>query len=158
MSPLFLFALAGIGGAIALASSRDMGLRFIDECTGAVVHRATKARETITTFARDAGYASPIQALDAWITAVGGQGAVGCFGLDNNMLPAPFPGVSVPNLPTRGTAALYLLYLDYMIDTFVEVRPGFDTSQSVDIWNAVADRFQLTPADVNAVPIEWIGN
>ena len=45
-----------------------------------------------------------------------------------------------------------------MIDTFDNVRPGFDPAPSSNVWQAIADRYQLTPADVNAVPVQWSGD
>lgn len=157
MTPLILLAVLGVGAAVAVAAGRDMGIRFEDGCTSVVVYRGSKARGTLTEYARDASYQDPVVALDAWLSAVPGDTDV-CFGLDENMLPAPIPGVSVPALPSRETAAVYLLYLDYMIDTFDAVRPGFDPALSNNVWQAIADRYQLTPADVNAVPVQWSGD
>jgi hypothetical protein len=158
MSPVVLLALAGVGAAVAVAARRDPGVRFVDGCTGAVMYRRDKAQAELVSFARDAAYSNPTEAVDAWLFAVGGAEAQSCFGLTANMQPPPLPGYSVPALPSAATAALYLLFLDYMIDIFVQVRPTFDPTAAVDGWQAIADRFGLSDADVNAVPIEWTGD
>ena len=64
----------------------------------------------------------------------------------------------MPALPSSATAALYLLFLDYMIDTFGQVRANFDPTAAVEGWQAIADRFGLSEADVNAVPVDWTGD
>lgn len=157
MSPLVLLGIVGVGAAVAVAASRDPGLRFEDGCTSVVVYRANKARAGIEAFAADARYEDPVAALDAWLASVQAD-ADQCFGLGENLLPPPIPGASVPNLPNAAVAAVYLLYLDYMVDTFTALRPGFDTGRSTSIWSAVADRYGLDANDVNAVPIEWRGD
>jgi hypothetical protein len=146
-----------VGAAVAVAASRDPGLRFEDGCTSVVVYRATKARAGIEAFAADARYQSPVAALDAWLLSVQSD-AEQCFGLGENMLPPPAPGASVPNLPSAAVAAVYLLYLDYMADTFAAVRPGFDAGPTSSLWGAIADRYGLSTLDVNAVPVEWLGD
>jgi hypothetical protein len=155
---LIVVALAGVGAAVAVAAKRDPGIRFVDNCTGAVLHRSDKARAELLAYARDAAYSNPLEALDAWLFNAGGKEAQTCFGLAENMEPPPLPGFSAPALPNRGTAALYLLFLDYMIDTFGQVRAEYDPTEAIDGWQAIADRFGLSDADVNAVPVDWTGD
>lgn len=157
MTPFILLGMLGVGAAVAVAAKRDPGMRFEDNCTSVVVYRAQKARASIEAFAADPSYTSPITALDAWLQHVQSD-ATACFGLDENMLPPPVPGVSVPNLPSAAVAAVYLLYLDYVTDTFAAVRPGFDPGPTSYLWAAIADRFGLSLNDVNAVPVEWKGD
>ncbi len=155
---ILVLAIAGVGAAVAVSAKRDPGIRFVDDCTGAVMYRRDKAQAEIVSFARNAAYQNPLEALDAWLYSVAGSEAQACFGLSANMDPPPLPGFSVPDLPNKETAALYLLFLDYMIDTFGQVRPDFDNTSSVDGWAAIAGRFGLTESDVNAVPIDWTGD
>lgn len=157
MSPVLILAILGVGGAIAVAAGRDMGIRFEDGCTSVVVYRADKARETLEAYARDAAYGDPVAALDAWLAAVPGD-TDRCFGLSHNMDPPPLPEVSAPALPSRETAGVYLLYLGYMIETFALARPTFDPTISLDVWQAIADRYTLSDNDINAVPVQWTGD
>ena len=98
MTPLILLAVLGVGAAVAVAAGRDMGIRFEDGCTSVVLYRGDKARLTITEYARNASYQDPIVALDAWLAAIPGDTDV-CFGLAENMLPPPIPGVSARRSP-----------------------------------------------------------
>ncbi len=156
MLPIILLAVLGVGAVVAIAAGRDMGIRFADGCTAVELYRSEKARETLTEFAKNAAYDDPISALDAWLTAVPGD-TVECFQLGQNMDPPPLEGVSAPALPSKAIAAVYLLYLGYMVEIFNEVRPTFDPTFSINVWQAIADRFGLSDADVNAVPIDWSG-
>ena len=159
MTPIIALELVALGigvVAIVIAGARDPGVYLEAGCGRIVVTDQAEALKVFDAIAKDPASSNPVEAVGRWLTRITGTGIADCMNIAQEW-DAPFDagGWTLPPLPSREAAAVYLLYLDHMIQAFVTFRPGFTPGgheHATLVWWAVAEYWQLTLADIVDIP------